>query len=42
MDKDSEYGSILPSYTTMYASGTITNSYGDEFTVTSDTWTKWQ
>lgn len=42
MDKDSEYGSILPTYTTMYASGTITNSSGDEFTVTSDTWTRWQ
>ncbi len=42
MDKETEYGSILPVYTTMYASGTINTASGDEFTITSDTWTSWQ
>lgn len=42
MDKETEYGSILPLYTTMYASGTINTASGDEFTITSDTWTAWQ
>lgn len=41
MDKEKDYGSILPLYTTMYASGTITTSSGDQFTITSDTWTEW-
>lgn len=40
MDKESEYGSILPLYTTMYASATVTTDSGDEFTITSDTWKK--
>lgn len=42
MDKTKEYGSILPVYTTMYTSGTINTAYGDEFTITSSTWTLWQ
>lgn len=41
MDKEAEYGSILPLYTTMYAAGTITTASGDEFTITSETWTAW-
>lgn len=41
MDKEKDYGSILPVYTTMYAAATINTSSGDEFTVTSDTWTAW-
>ena len=32
MDKETEYGSILPLYTTMYASGTINTASGNEFT----------
>lgn len=42
MDKTKEYGSILPVYTTMYASGTINTASGDEFIITSRTWTSWQ
>lgn len=42
MDKEAEYGSILPLYTTMYASGTINTASGNEFTITSNTWTSWQ
>lgn len=41
MDKEKDYGSILPVYTTMYAAATINTSTGDEFTVTSETWTAW-
>lgn len=39
MDKEKDYGSILPVYTTMYSSATVNTSTGDEFTITSDTWT---
>lgn len=42
MDKEAEYGSVLPLYTTMYASGTIKVSSGSEFTILSSTWTSWQ
>ena len=42
MDKMTDYSSVLPVYTTMYASGVINTSAGDEFTVTSNTWTSWQ
>lgn len=40
MDKEKEYGSILPIYTTMYSRGTVTTDDGDEFTILSDTWKK--
>lgn len=42
MDKDNEYGSILPLYTTMYSQADITTSAGNQFTITSDTWKKYQ
>ncbi|MBI9010860.1 MAG: hypothetical protein JEZ08_01420 [Clostridiales bacterium] len=42
MDKTIEYGSILPVYTTMYARGTVTTQSGDEFTIKSSTWKKFQ
>lgn len=40
MDKSDQYTSILPAYTVMYASATITKTNGDEFTCESDTWTE--
>lgn len=41
MDKNNNYGSILPVYTTMYSSATITTAAGDEFDVYSPTWKVW-
>lgn len=42
MDKTKKYSSILPSYTTMYSQATVTTSKGDQYTVTSPSWSRAQ
>lgn len=42
MDKTKKYTSVLPSYTTMYSQATVTTSKGDQYTVTSPSWSRIQ
>ncbi|MCJ7841698.1 hypothetical protein MUB24_12485 [Lederbergia sp. NSJ-179] len=42
MDKTKKYSSVLPSYTTMYSQATVTTSKGDQYTVTSPSWSRAQ
>lgn len=42
MDKSSKYTSVLSSYTIMYSQATVTTSKGDQYTVTSPSWSRGQ
>ncbi|MDW0110950.1 hypothetical protein [Sporosarcina aquimarina] len=42
MDKTTKYSSILPSYTTMYSQATVTTAKGDQYTVTTPSWSRAQ